>query len=147
MRAIRSIAAAVLLALAPGCASTVVAVAERSVRDELDAAAWRPARAADVTGHWRALRIDGPAAAVLIDLAYWLDADGSFTGAALFAGPPAEYQVLSGAWTLAEDGRLQLGADAELAEAEVAPDGLVESALLRLRGAEGSLVLERAEVR
>jgi hypothetical protein len=136
-----------VLALAPGCASTVVDVAERGVRPARADAAWRPARAADVTGHWRALRIDGPAAAVLIDLAYWLDADGSFSGAALFAGAPPQYQVLSGAWTLAADGRLQLGADAELAEAEVASRGLVESALLRLRGAEGSLVLERAEVR
>lgn len=138
---------ALVLVLAPACASSAVAVSERSVRDDLEDAAWRPATRADVTGHWRALRIDGPAAAVLLDLAYFLDADGSFTGAALFAGPPAQYQVLSGAWTLDANGALQLGADSEMARAEVAPRGLVESALLRLEGAEGSLVLERAEVR
>jgi len=122
------------------CASTVVAVQDRVVRDELELLAWRPAALADVTGHWRARRIHGQAAAVLLDLAYWLDADGRFSGAALFAGPPPTYQVLSGEWTLSADGELQLGEDSEPAKAEVA------EGLLRLSGTDGSLVLERAEI-
>ena len=55
--------------------------------------------------------------------------------------PNAQYQVLSGAWTLSDDGTLLLGEDAGPARAEVAED------LLRLTGSEGSLVLERAELR
>ncbi len=134
------------LALAAGCASSVVAPEAREVRDELELLTWRPATAADVPGHWRAHSLSGPAAAVLLDLAYWLDADGRFSGAALFAGPPPTYQVLSGAWTLADDGTLQLGDDSEPARAEVAP-GTAGMAWLRLSGAEGSLVLERAVIR
>jgi hypothetical protein len=54
--------------------------------------------------------------------------------------------VLAGAWTLSEGGVLQLGADAEPARAEVATTG-VQHAWLRLSGGDGSLVLERAEIR
>ena len=122
------------------CASTVVAVEDRAVRDELELLDWRPAAASDLAGHWRAHRLDGPAAAVLLDLAYWLDADGRFSGAALFAGPPPTYQVLSGAWTLGAGAELQLGEESEPAQAEVA------AGLLRLTGSDGSLVLERAEI-
>jgi hypothetical protein len=133
--------AALLVALSfASCASTVRAVQDRAVRDELALLAWRPAAEADVTGHWRARRIHGPAAAVLLDLAYWLDADGRFSGAALFAGPPPTYQVLSGAWTLGAGGELRLGEESEPAQAEVA------AGLLRLTGSDGSLVLERAEI-
>ena len=130
--------------LSAACASTVVAVQDRAVRDELELLAWRPATAADITGHWRARRLQGPAAAVLMDLAYWLDADGRFSGAALFVGPPPTYQVLSGTWTLGEGGWLQLGEEAEPARAEVPAE--VAVGWLRLSGADGSLVLERAEV-
>lgn len=132
--------AVLLTLLLASCASTVIAVQDRAVRDELELLAWRPVNAADLAGHWRARRIQGPAAAVLLDVAYWLDADGRFSGAALFAGPPPTYQVLSGAWTLDADGALQLGEEAEPARAEVA------ERLLRLSGADGSLVLERAEI-
>jgi hypothetical protein len=76
-----------------------------------------------------------------MDITYWLAPDGHFTGAALFAGPPPAYEVLSGTWALAADGTLQLGEEAEPAVAEMA------GGFLRLSGAEGSLVLERAEVR
>lgn len=137
---------ALLLALASGCASSVVAVQDRTVHDELESVAWRPAVPGDVVGHWRARSIHGPAAGVLLDLGYWIDADGHFSGAALFAGPPPTYEVLSGAWTFLEDGALRLGEDAEPAQAEVGP-GDQSSALLRLTGADGSLVLERAELR
>lgn len=137
---LRSFALLCVLASGSGCASGVVAVRDRAVRDEFELAAWRPATAADLTGHWRARRIQGAAAAALLDLSYWLDADGRFSGAALFAGPPPTYQVLSGTWTLGSDGTLQLGEDSEPAKAEVS------QGRLRLSGAEGSLVLERARI-
>lgn len=136
----RSFLLFLVLVSGAGCASSVVAVRDRAVRDEFELEAWRPATAADVAGHWRVRRLRGPAAAVLLDLAYWLDADGRFTGAALFAGPPPTYEVLSGTWTLGADGTLQLGQDSEPARAEVA------QGWLRLSGTEGSLVLERARV-
>jgi len=126
--------------LGASCASSVVAIADRDVRDEIETVEWRPATPADVVGHWRVRSMVGPAAAVLMDLAYWMDADGRFSGAALFVGPPPAYEVLSGTWVLA-DGELQLGEDAEPARAEVA------EGWLRLSGDEGSLVLERAEIR
>jgi hypothetical protein len=129
-----------LLGLSPSCASTVVAVQDRAVRDEIDALAWRAAQASDLVGHWRAKRIHGPAAAVLLDVSYWMDDSGRFSGAALFAGPPPTYEVLSGAWSLSADGQLLLGQDAAPAAAEVAGD------YLRIRGEEGALVLERAGI-
>ena len=128
------------LAFSTSCASTVVAVQDRAVRDEIEALAWRPALAAELVGHWRVKRIHGAAASVLLDVSYWLDDSGRFSGAALFAGPPPIYEVLSGAWSLAEDGTLQLGEDAEPAQAEVA------EGYLRIRGAEGALVFERAVI-
>lgn len=126
---------------ATSCASSVVALQDRTVRDEFAVLAWRPAAEADIPGHWRVRSLEGPAAAVLLDLGYWLDADGSFSGAALFVGAPPAYEVLSGTWTLDADGRLQLGEESEPAVTEVA------AGFLRLSGAEGRLVLERAEVR
>lgn len=129
------------LCLLPACASSVVGIQDRTVRDELVQLAWRPATAADLAGQWRVRSLKGPAAAVLLDLSYWLDADGRFSGAALFVGPPPAYEVLSGTWTLAADGALQLGEGAAPARAEVA------EGLLRLSGDEGSLVFERGEVR
>jgi hypothetical protein len=111
------------------------------VDEELTDLAWRPATQADLPGEWRARRILGPAAAVLMDVSYWLDASGRFSGAALLAGPPPTFEVLSGAWTLDADGSLQLGEESEPARAEVSGE------LLRLRGAEGSIVLERVELR
>jgi len=134
------------LSCAASCASTVIAVQDRVVQDEFADLAWHPATAAELAGSWRVRRIQGPAAAVLMDISYWLDADGRFSGAALFSGPPPTYQVLSGSWSLAADGMLQLGEDAEPARAEVAPRGVPVQEVLRLSGAEGSLVFERAEV-
>jgi hypothetical protein len=133
-----------LLAASPlaGCIpSNVLASEDRRVEAAEVALAWRPAAAADLPGLWRARSIEGQAAAVLLDLCYWIAADGSFSGAALFAGPPPAYQVLSGTWSLAADGTLSFGADAAPARAEVGDE------LLRLSGAEGSLILERAQIR
>lgn len=135
-----------VLALAPACASSVVAVQDRTVRDELELLTWRPATATDLPGQWRVRSLQGPAAAVLMDISYWIDAGGRFSGAALFVGPPPAYQVLSGAWTISADGLLELGDEAEPARAEVATSD-ARQGWLRLSGAEGSLVLERAEIR
>ncbi|MSR62102.1 MAG: hypothetical protein EXS08_06635 [Planctomycetes bacterium] len=134
------------LTCAASCASTVISAKDRVVADEFAGLAWHPATAAELAGHWRVRRIQGPAAAVLMDISYWIDADGRFSGAALFSGPPPTYQVLSGTWTLAADGLLQLGEDAEAAQAEVASRVAPLREVLRLTGAEGSLVFERAEV-
>jgi hypothetical protein len=132
----------VLLALLfTGCASSVRAVQERAVHDEFALLDWRPATAAGLTGHWRVRSIRGSAAAVLMDLGYWIDADGHFSGAALFAGASPSYAVLSGTWTLSATGALQLGDEAAPARAEVA------RGWLRLSGAEGSLVFEHVELR
>jgi len=126
--------------LMTGCASTTLDVSARGVRSEAQELAWRPATREEVAGHWRLRSIDGPAAAVLMDIAYWLDPDGSFTGAALFIGPPPSYEVLSGAWSFDASGNLVLGEEAEPASVEIAGE------LLKLAGADGSLVLERAQL-
>lgn len=137
----RGFACGLVLCLGSACASTVVPAEDRTVQDEFAALAWVPATAADLPGHWRVRSIQGPAAAVLMDLAYWMDADGRFSGAALFAGPPPAYEVLSGRWTFLDDGTLQLGEDSAPARVEVA------AGWLRLSGDEGSLILERAQIR
>ncbi len=142
----RRFSALLVLALAPACASSVVAVQDRTVRDEVELLAWRPALAGDLAGQWRVRSLKGPAAAVLMDISYWIDAQGRFSGAALFTGPPPAYQVLAGTWTISDEGLLELGQDAEPARAEV-PAGEARPAWLRLTGAEGSLVFERAEIR
>lgn len=126
--------------LATGCASTTLDVSARGVRSEAEELVWRTATREEIVGHWRLRSIDGPAAAVLLDIAYWLDADGHFTGAGLLVGPPPSYEVLSGSWLLDADGKLVLGEEAEPAAVEIAGE------LLKLAGADGSLVLERAAI-
>jgi hypothetical protein len=141
-RSIAACACSLLLAASVlGCASNVVAPADRNVRDELADAVWRPATAADLIGQWRVLSLSGEAASVLLDLAYFIAEDGNFSGSALFVGPPAHFEVLSGTWSLDATGKLQLGADAEPANVEVA------GGFLRLSGAEGSLIFERPAIR
>ena len=133
---------ALVAPFAQGClASTVVPEGQRGVQEGEAVHAWRPAADADLVGLWRTRSLTGAAAASILDLSYWISADGRFSGAALFAGPPPTYQVLAGSWGFDEQGRLVLGDDAEPARAEVA-DGL-----LRLSGSDGSLVLERSELR
>jgi hypothetical protein len=145
LRFLRHAALLLTFALPSGCASNVVAVEDRAAIDEFAGVQWRSAAAEDISGHWRLCSLQGHAAAVLMDVCYWLDADGHFSGAALFSGPPPAYEVLSGSWTLSEEGLLQLGADAALALAEVPSEP--GRAWLRLSGDDGCLVLERAETR
>lgn len=143
---LRALSVLLAFALGASCASSVVEAEDRGVRDEYELLTWRPASADDVPGHWRVRSLHGPAAAALMDLAYWLDANGRFSGAALFVGPPPTYEVLSGTWTLSGEGLLRLGEDAEPARAEVATLAGNQT-WLRLSGAEGSLVLEHALIR
>jgi hypothetical protein len=120
--------------------SNVVAVTDRSVLVEAERAAWRPATAADVPGFYRSGEMTGALATALLRIEYLFDADGSFTGAALFAGPPPGFDTLSGSWTLDAEARLALD-DAEPADLEAA-DGM-----LRLLGADGTVVLYREDLR
>jgi hypothetical protein len=135
-----NLAVATFASLMVSCASTTLDVNARGVRSEAEQLLWRAATRDEIVGHWRLRSVQGPAAAVLMDIAYWLDGEGRFTGAALFVGPPPSYEVLSGEWSLDTAGKIVLGEDAEPATAEVAGEWL------KLAGADGSLVLERAAI-
>lgn len=125
-----------LLALLTACfPSSVVAPDERFVAIDSDLVAWHPAELADVPGLYFSTEIAGPMAGTLWRVYYLFDAGGAYTGAALFAGSPPHFEVLSGSWTF-EAGRLRLD-DAEPAALEVGPG------MLRLRGEGGSVVLAR----
>lgn len=133
--------AAALAPLTSSCiASNVLGVQDRAVQLEEAPLDWHEPARPELAGLWRTTTISGPAAAVLLDLTYWLSDDGTFSGAALFGGPPPAYETLSGTWTFA-DGTLQLGADAEPARVEIAGD------VLRLSGEDGVLTFERADLR
>jgi len=140
MKTSHSLFLALVTLLGASCASTTLDVTARSVRSEAEELVWRAATREEIAGHWRLRSVQGPAAAVVMDLAYWLDPAGTFTGAALFVGPPPSYEVLSGEWSLDADGNLVLGEEAEPAVVRISGE------LLELAGADGSLVLERAAI-
>jgi hypothetical protein len=124
--------------LAPACIpSNVVAPQDRSVAVDPERVPWVPATPSAFDGLYASVSLTGDVAAGLWKVYYHFSPDGNFTGAALLQrmGAPT-FEVLAGTWTLA-DGELRLGADAEPATAEMAPD------LLRLRGAAGTVVLRR----
>lgn len=148
-RRLRSARGALLLAFgaagataAQGCVpSNIVAATDRSVVIEPADAAWEPAQPGDLAGCWSSAELNGDLAASVLKVVYWFEGDGRFTGAALMLdadGPT--FHVLAGRFTFA-DGMLRLGADAELATLESAPD------LLRLRGPGGEVVLRREALR
>lgn len=137
MRALLLACGALAASLSACFPSNVVAPVERMVTLDSDLVAWRPAERADVPGLYSSTEIAGPMAASLWKLHYFFDAGGAYTGAALFAGSPPHFEVLSGTWSFT-DGKLQLD-DAEPAVLEAAPR------LLRLSGVEGSVVLARDE--
>jgi hypothetical protein len=128
--------------LLSGCIpSNVVAPTDRAVRVDAAAVVWGAGGAADLPGFWRSRELSGAVASAVRRLYYWFEPDGSFTGAALLEGPPLGFQVLRGTWSVDEQGRLMLGEDAEPAQLEKG------EGLLRLRGSEGLVVLEREELR
>jgi hypothetical protein len=133
----------VACALLAGClASSVVEPAARGVQPAEEQRVWRPAASDELPGLYSSVSIEGPAAAVLREVHYWIGPSdsqgGRFTGAALFAVPELHYEVLEGRWRL-EQGALYLGEDAASARAETSAD------LLRITGDEGTVVLRRRE--
>lgn len=144
MRARRTIPVAFAIAVllpAGGCIpSSVVAATDRSVVVEADRAEWRPATAADVPGLYRSGPMTGALATALLTIDYLFVADGTFTGSALFSGPPPTFRVLSGTWVLDDDSNIVLdGADPATLEAA--------NGMLRLSGADGTVVLYREDIR
>jgi hypothetical protein len=123
-------------ALFAGCHSAVLDVEQRAVVDPLDELVWAPGTAADVPGSYTSVRIEGPAAAVLVEVHYRFDANGTFTGAGLVSQPTYAFQVLDGEWRV-EDGLLYLSADGAPATLEVAEE------YLRMAGDEGIVLLQR----
>jgi hypothetical protein len=127
---------------AAGCIpSNVVAVTDRAVVVEAEHATWRPATSADVPGLWSSSRLLGPVSTMLLEVVYLFEAEGHFTGAALFAGPPPEFKVLSGTWAFDAQGRFVLGDGADGAVLEAA------EGMLRMSGEDGAVVLNRQELR
>ncbi|MEW6071274.1 MAG: hypothetical protein AB1726_01590 [Planctomycetota bacterium] len=127
----------VLAVLGAGCiASSALDADQRAVAGAGPVLDWHPGTAADVPGLYSSTAISGPAAAVLFEVHYRFDANGSFTGAALVGTPEPQFQVLTGAWRL-EGELLYLSGEGEPARLEVAGEHL------RLAGAEGTVVLRR----
>ncbi len=127
-----------LLGTLAGClASSVVAPEERDafLAPEL---AFGPYSGAPLEGLYGSISIEGDASLSLLKVYYCFQPGGTFAGAALLAGDPPAFQVLSGSWTLTDAG-LVLGEGAAPARLEAAPDHL------RLTGAEGAVVLRREE--
>jgi hypothetical protein len=126
-------AAPAALACAACLASSVIAPEDRAAFLSPQELPWQPYAGGPLTGLYASVEISGDLSLGLLKVYYHFTPDGTFTGAALLAGEPPAFQVLSGTWSLSADGlRLGEGAPAEL---EQAPDHL------RLSGAEGAVVL------
>jgi hypothetical protein len=126
------------LAVLPAClASSVVDASARAVEVHEDQRAWRTAEPGDLTGLFESVRLEGEAAAALWKVYYHFASDGTYTGAALvFDGERAQFQTLSGTWSLA-GGRLEIdGADDSRAS--------VSGGDLRVEGAAGTAYFRRA---
>jgi hypothetical protein len=121
------------LACAACLPSSVVAPEDRAAFLVADELPWRPHPGTPLAGLYASVSITGDLSLGLLKVYYHFLPDGRFTGAALLAGDPPAFQVLSGAWSLDEQG-LRLG-DGPPATLEEAPGHL------RLTGAEGAVVL------
>ncbi|HLQ38868.1 MAG TPA: hypothetical protein VK348_13750 [Planctomycetota bacterium] len=126
-----------LLALGGCYASNVVARADRAVAvTDVAQLPWRAATAADFTGLFESVSIEGEVALALRRVWYLFEDGGRYAGAALVdtdAGPA--FQTLAGNWRLGDDGlRLDAAAPATVA---AAPEHL------RLQGSTGVVVLRR----
>ncbi len=136
--------AAVPLLATTGCIpSNVVAAEDRAVViEDLEGLEWtRLALADDLVGLYHSVRLEGPLASALESISYRFADDGSFSGAALFGGPPPSFQVLDGSYRLLDDGRLELGEGTEPAEVVIFEE------LLRLSGPDGTVYLQRERTR
>ena len=124
--------------IAPACiAPSVLETEDRAVALVTENFEWRAASAEDLQGLFGSVEITGPAAAALSKLYYWFEEDGSYSGAALFAGHPAHFETLSGTWSLE-------GETLTLDDSEPARLSATDEAL-RLEGAEGAVILVREE--
>lgn len=128
----------VSLALSLGAciAPSVVDPADRAVDLSLASLVWQPATLDNVPGTYVSTELTGPLAAALRKLVYLFEADGNYTGAALFDDAPPHFEVLTGMWVLTAQGLVLDGGPP--GRIEVAPDGS-----LRLSSDEGSVVLRR----
>jgi len=129
-------------ALLAGCyPSNVLEESDRAVIARDEAIAWGPFPAESLPGAWASERIEGEAAASLVDVRYIFYGDGSYTGAGLvIGGDNPVYQTLDGTWRLAE-GRLILDG----AEPGVTLEGSGDR--IRLSSEAGIIVMERFELR
>lgn len=117
-------------------APSVVDPVDRAIDLSATDVAWSPATRADLPGTYVSAALTGPLAASVRKLVYLFQADGHYTGAALFDAAPPRFEVVSGTWELTASGLSLDGGPAGVTE--VAPDGS-----LRLSSAEGSVVLHR----
>jgi len=120
--------------LLSGCfPSNILAPEQRLAALGTDSYVWASAQEAQILGLHTSTDIEGPLARVLQRITYLFEPDGTYTAAALFYGPPANFKVLSGTWEFA-DGSLRLD--------DAAPAVLdATEGFLRIRGDEGSVVL------
>jgi hypothetical protein len=136
VRPLRLLAAALAAQACAACfASSVVAPEDRAAFLSPEELPWQPYAGGPLAGLYASVAITGDLSLGLLKVYYHFMPDGTFTGAALLAGEPPAFQVLSGTWSLSAEGlRLGQGAPAKL---EAAPDHL------RLSGAEGAVVLRQ----
>ncbi|MFN0058658.1 MAG: hypothetical protein ACKVX7_09410 [Planctomycetota bacterium] len=131
-----------LLTVAPaGCIpSNVIDVEQRAVRRGAIEQVWRTAEESHLRGFWASESVRGPGAETVLRLYYYFAADQRFTGAALITGDRgAEFQTLSGSWSLA-DGQLDLGDGSPALRAEAG------GRRLRLSSADGDAIFQREEL-
>lgn len=129
-------AATAALGLGACIAPSVVDPADRAVDLSSAELVWHAATLADVPGTYVSTELTGPLAAALRKLVYLFEADGNYTGAALFDDAPPHFEVLTGVWELTAQGLVLDGGPP--GQIEVAPDGS-----LRLSSDDGSVVLRR----
>lgn len=136
LRWTRAITGALWLFAAACIAPSVVAPEDRAIAVDSAGLEWHVATADDVPGTYVSTELTGPLAASLRMVVYLFEADGAYTGAALFDDAPPHFEVLHGRWRVDADGlRLDEGIPAAL---ETAAGGW-----LRLSGDEGRVVLRR----
>lgn len=127
------------LTLPSGCIpSNVVAEQDRAVVVPAAALRWEEPLPSALAGLYESVAITGEIAAAMLEVYYWFDAGGEFTGAALVLvdGSP-RFQTLAGRYRIA-DGRIWLG-EVEEPAALAAAAGHV-----RFSSGEGTLVLRLA---
>jgi hypothetical protein len=136
----RTLAGFVLVSMTGCIASNVVAVADRTVVNDVDELQWRPVTSTDVPGLFESVEIRGKAAGSLRKVYYLFEENGHYAASALVAGDDGmKFQVVDGSWQLTAEG-LVLD-DSAATPVEIADDHM------RLRSESGVVVLRRSVVR